>query len=308
MRIGILIQDTEYRDALVERLSYYDNDLFVNVIGKSDTISKDCLILTDLSPESIDKETLSKIINRTVFLITSEKADTEFAECNKVFKYSSVSSLLSELSVVYSEWHGSGYGRDYSAKMIAAFSDNDSVSYDKCMGLARQIVYRRGCKVLVAALGYINDYGSDDAGRVNRFARLMYAITSGRASAANGYTYTDSYDVAALLLQKGSNPLAYLGEAELVSVASSLASGYDTVILDIGTCYRRENLTIAENADIIIFFENGRRVTGLETLLSEDALNRMIRIRSGGGSEEAMATDDAINRIFGAEEHENNKN
>ena len=31
MRIGILIRDTEYREALVQKLSTYDNNIFVNI-------------------------------------------------------------------------------------------------------------------------------------------------------------------------------------------------------------------------------------------------------------------------------------
>ena len=71
MQIGILINDSEYREALVERLSCYDNDLLVNVINGSESFSKDSLILTDIDPLTLDKDLLFKLKPRTIFLSAS---------------------------------------------------------------------------------------------------------------------------------------------------------------------------------------------------------------------------------------------
>ena len=304
MQIGILINDREYREALIERLSDYDNDLFVNVITGPDSFSKDCLILTDIEPKRIEKEQLTRLIPRTLFLTVSSVSDEDETECHRAFKYSSVAELLSEASIVYKDWHGIGYGRDHSAKIIAVCSDNDAVSGDRCMSLARQIIYRKGDKVLVIGLSYINDYGCDDTGPVNRFARMMYAISTGRHDAAYGYTNTDSYGVSALILQKGRNPLAFLDGDELMGVISSLASLFDTLILDIGTCYREENMLAVENSDNILFFENGRRHVRPEDFLSREAASKVIRISLRGDTEDVMALDDAINQIYGSKTYE----
>ena len=75
MKIGILIRDAEYRDALAEKLSLYDNDLYVNIIDNSTKHTSDYLILTDIRPDEIDQKTLTAIKARTVFLIDTINDD-----------------------------------------------------------------------------------------------------------------------------------------------------------------------------------------------------------------------------------------
>lgn len=299
MQLGILINDSEYREALVDRLSCYDNDLLVNVINGSESFSKDSLILTDIDPDALGKDLLTKLRPRTIFLTAADSPGAGESDYHRFFKYRSVGDLLSEASIVYKDWLGITYGRDHSAKIIAALFENDAVSYDKCMSLARQIIYRRGDRVLVASLSYLNDYGCDDTGDINRFAKLMYSISKGRHDAVYGFTYTDSYGISAFLLDKGRNPLAYLDGDELMSVIASTATMFDTLILDIGTCYRKQNLIISEQSDKIVFFENGRRCIGLEKMLSRNALSNVIKVKQSSDTEEAMAIDDVINQIYG---------
>ena len=68
MRLGILIKDSEYRDALVRKLSSYDNDIFVNVLDGSAKDSDGCLILTDIQPAKVEKKVLDAVKDRTVFI------------------------------------------------------------------------------------------------------------------------------------------------------------------------------------------------------------------------------------------------
>jgi hypothetical protein len=153
--------------------------------------------------------------------------------------------------------------------------------------------------VLVVGLGYINDYGCEESKGINRFGRLMYSISTGRHDSAYGYTYTDSYGISALLLHKGKNPLAYRDNEELMNVISAMASMFDTLILDIGTCFRQQNLTIAENSDNIVLFEIGRRSIDPGQLFNKEALPNLIIIKQSGDTEDVMAIDDAINQIYG---------
>lgn len=305
MQIAVLINDSEYRDALVERLLSYNNDLLVNVITGATAFSRDSLILTDIDPATLEKDLLMKLKPRTVFISASFSRNPAETDYHRFFKYRTVSDLLSEVSLVYKEWHGIGYERDHSAKIISVFFENDAASYDKCMSLARQIVYRRGDKVLVVGLSYINDYGCDDNGDINRFAKMMYSISSGRHDASYGHTRSDSYGISTLILPKGKNPLAYLDEEELLGVISSMAAMFDTLILDMGTCYRKQNFTIAENSDSLILFETGRRYTGLEKMLCKEAAAGLIRLRQSGGTEDLVAMEDVINQIYGYEDGKN---
>lgn len=306
MRLGLLIRDIEYRNALVERLTNYDNDIFVNVIDGKSGDASGCLLLTDLRPDQLEQDVLSKLRCRTVFLTESAGFEDMSQDgrscgdhCHCIFKYCSVSSLISELSVIYSEWKGEGPVGSFSAKIIAVCSESDSFSSVKCMTLARQIIYQHGGRVLTASLGYLNDYGSTETAKMNRFARLMYEIKTGNQRRSDSFTLVDSYGVSSLMLPPGQNPMAYLDEDELKTLIAGLASRFDTLVLDIGTCFRRENLSIMKSCENIVCFESGRRELGLDRMLGSEKADSIIRIRLSEGSEEALAIDDCIRRIYG---------
>lgn len=295
MRLGILIKDDEYREALVKKLSIYDNDLYVNVIDNSVKVTSDTLVLTDIRPEEIDPRTLKAIRTRTVFLTDTIKVDS--LECYTAFKYGSVSGLISELSSVYSDWRGGGPGRDFSARLMAVCCESDAYSAARCSSLARQIIYRCGGKVLILSLGFINDYGFMDSDS-NTISKLLYSISTGHERSSDCFTYTDSYGVSALLMPPGRNPVAYLDVDELKTLVSGLAKRFDTIICDLGTCFRNENILLMKESDRIILYETGRRVLRIEEMIGKDTCNKLIRIKLTGEANEAIAIDDCIKEVF----------
>ena len=299
MRLGLLIKDAEYRDALAEKLASFDNDLFVNILNGSNKDTSYSLILTDIMPDEIDERVLSAIKPRTVFLLGSDKDISD--GCHGGFKYSSVSSLVSELSAVYNEWHGSGPGRSHASKLISVCSEADSYSGIKCLQLARQIIYGMGGRVIIIPLSYINDYGLKEYAENNNLSRQLYSIRTGRYREPDSFTYTDSYGVSYPALAPGINPAAYLDEEELRLILSGYEERFDAVICDAGTCFRKENISILKESDAVICFEHGRRVLGLGAMLGE-AEDKLIRIKLSGGPDEAAAIDEAIRRVYGTEE------
>lgn len=298
MRLGLLIRDAEYRDALVHKLSSYDNDIFVNIIGNNVKEASGSVILTDIPPKELDRKVLNALKPRTVFLISSEKEDGE--ECNTIFKFCSIPEMISELSIVYNRWHGMGLGIDHSAKLITVCSESDSYSSERCRALAGQIIYSHGGSVLILPLSYINDYGVNDKVRVNSLSRLLYSIQCGRENGLEGVTYTDSYGVSSLLLGKGRNPVAYLDEDELRTLIFGLSKQYDTIIADTASCFRPENIEVMKESENIVLFERGRRVTGIEEILGEDTMRKLIRIKLTGGTEDVITMDECLKKIFGA--------
>ena len=298
MRLGLLIRDAEYRDALVHKLSSYDNDIFVNIIGNNVKEASGSVILTDIPPKELDSKVLNALKPRTVFLISSEKEDGE--ECNTIFKFCSIPEMISELSLVYNRWHGMGLGIDHSAKLITVCSESDSYSSERCRALAGQIIYSHGGSVLILPLSYINDYGVNDKVRVNSLSRLLYSIQCGRENGLEGVTYTDSYGVSSLLLGKGRNPVAYLDEDELRTLIFGLSKQYDTIIADTASCFRPENIEVMKESESIVLFERGRRVTGIEEILGEDTMRKLIRIKLTGGTEDVITMDECLKKIFGA--------
>lgn len=302
MRIGLLIGDTEYRNALVEKLSSNDNDIFVNILDGTNQGSSDCLILTDASPENLDLKTFEKIGDRTVFLCNTydnNSSDKAMEGCNRIFKYLPINEMISELSLVYDDWHGSGLKRNYSSRTIAVICESDLYASDRCKALARQIIYRHGGRVLVFSLSYLNDYGCKDMDGINRFARLMYEARSGRLTSLDKHTYSDAYGVSYLMLSPGQNPAAYLEKEELNVLVSGLSLNYDILILDIATCFRRENIHLLKSSDNIIFFKSGRRHIDVSHITGKETISKIRAIKLGGDSDEAMEIDDCVRDIFG---------
>lgn len=310
MRIGLLIRDTDYRDALVEKLSSNDNDIFVNVLDGTNQSASDCLVLTDADPENLDYETFERIRDRTVFLsntnasnsIGNRSEDLKHSgteNCHRVFKYTPVYEMLSEISLIYNEWRGNGLIRNHTTRTIAVVCEYDLYSSDRSRALARQIIYRHGGRVLVFSLSYLNDYGLSDNDGINRFARLMYEARSGRLASLDKHAYTDAYGVSYLLLSPGLNPAAYLELEELNMLISGLSANYDTVILDVGTCFRKENILLLKNTDVILYFKNDRRQIGLSEMLGRDALSRVKELKISGDSDEAMDMDECVREMYG---------
>ena len=305
MRIGIMIKDAEYRDALVHKLSRYDNDIFVNIIGNNIKDASGSVILTDIPPSELGNKVLTALRPRTVFIAASEK-DTG-NDCHTVFKYCSMQEMISELSLVYNHWHGMGPGIDHSARLISVCCESDSYSAERCRALAGQIIYSHGGSVLILPLSYINDHGVNEALRENSLSRLLYSIQRGREKYIEGVTYTDSYGVSSLLLSKGRNPVAYLDAEELRILISGLSKKYDTIIADTASCFRSENIILMKASEKIVFFERGRRETGIEEMLGSEVLTKLIRVKFTGGTEDVIAMDDCIKQIFGTDGNESIK-
>ena len=302
MRLGLLIRDEEYRDALVQKLSANDNNIFVNVISNNIKDASGCVILTDIPLSELESSVLKALKPRTLFITSSLNEVRD--DCHTIFKFCSIPELISELSLVYNSWHGLGMGMDHSARLITVCSESDSYSSERCRALAGQIIYSHGGSVLILPLSYINDHGVDDPLRSNSLSRLLYSIRTGRDSFVDGVTYTDSYGISSLLLKKGRDPVAYLDEDELRTLVFGLSTKYDTIIADIASCYREENISLMKESETLIFFETGRRVTGIEEILGMETADRLMRIRLTGDTEDVIAIDECLRRIYGTGKNE----
>ena len=301
MRLGLLIKDIEYRKALTERISEYDGDIILDVIGTSDSIEHDALILTDAKPAELGTDMIEKIKDRTIFLTTGEK--NSITDCNTnlhdVFKYSGVSRLLAEISDIYSIWQGLKNHKAASSKIIACCSDSDAFSRSRCSALAAQIIYMHGGSVLILPLAYINEDATDYGKDINRFARLMYMVKASRTCDPLSISYTDSYGISRLMMPSGRNPVAYLDGEDLEKLIAAMSGIFDTVILDIATCYREENLKAITNADNILCFETGRRRVDFSRLVQKERIERLKVIKLDADNDEAFATDEYIKELYG---------
>ena len=55
-----------------------------------------------------------------------------------------------------------------------------------------------------------------------------------------------------------------------------------------------------KESENIVLFERGRRVTGIEEILGEDTMRKLIRIKLTGGTEDVITMDECLKKIFGA--------
>lgn len=297
MRVGMMIRDTEYRDAMVEKIAGLDKDIFVEVAGTSG-VSRESVILTDIMPSEIEKSSLEKIRKRTLFL--SPVPSEHGSEYHVVFKYSSMTTIMAELSYVYSEWTGNTGSISPATRVIAVTGESDHLSGARCRALSGQILYRHGGSVLILPLSYVSDYPAGQAeGSRDWFRRLMYMIDEGIDYMPDVFTYTDSYGTHYLKLRDGINPLTELSIDYLGKLINSMAGHFDTIILDIGSCFSSVNIAIMESADDILYFGSGRRIHDIREFVGEKSAGRVRKIKISDAGRETLSLDDYVKEIYG---------
>ena len=108
-----------------------------------------------------------------------------------------------------------------------------------------------------------------------------------------------------------SNRIAYINSLanQLVSVLfiSGLSGKYDTIIADAASCFREENIAVMKTSEKIVLFERGRRKTGIEEMLGDEAMKKLIRVKLTGGTEDVLAMDECLRQIFGKGINESDK-
>lgn len=298
MRVGIMMRDIEYRDAIAEMLSETGRDIFVEIAG-SGGAGRDSVILTDVMPSEIGEAALNKLKDRTVFLSPVPVGKRAKGELHMLFKYSSISVILSEISAVHSEWSGDRGSMSLSTRIIAVISESDQMCSERCRSLAAQILYIHGGSVIVIPVGYVNDHHvvfSDDAGA---FRRLMYMIDEKKDCSPDSFTVTDSYGISYLMLPEGINPVAELDYGYLSRMISNIGNHFDAVILDVGTCFSKTNLKLISCANDILFFGNERRIGPLEGYLGKKQAERARKIEATDAKNETIALDDFVREIYG---------
>ena len=316
MRVAMMMRDSEYRDAMIEMLSGYDKDICIEVSGPTG-LSREAVILTDILPSEIERGSLEKIRRRTVFLSPVPTDSMQMQDNSRpvyrdqslsesihiVFKYCSLDTILAELALVYSLWSGNTGNINPSTRIIAVTGESDHMSGSRCRALAGQILYRHGGSVLIIPLAYVSDQ-ADEQSRDERgwFRRLMYMIDEGREYSAESFTYTDSYGISFLRLPSGINPLTQLSSDYLEKLITSIGSRFNTLILDVGSCFSAVNLRVLANADNILFFGSGRRIDDPCRYLGAENEQKIRKIGISDARSEALSIDDFVNETYGITE------
>lgn len=315
MRIRLIIKDKEYRQAMIDTLSRSDKDIYVEV-GMMDgctDIGDKTLIITDYHEQECNLLSLTDFQMRVIFLTTNPRdvLDPEKETgYYRLFKYSSMSSIFSDVEQIYYRWTGETnnslglVGRVYA---VCTSETKDSSVYAKA--LARQVLFRRGGSILIISLKYINDYACSDETNTSRFSRLMYYLDIDQDYPADAFTYNDAYGISYMRLPTGLNPVAYLDINDLEDLVRNFShNNFDTVILDVGNSYSEVNIRMINKVDNIVWFDGGNNFSLQEIYIEKDidAKTRRFVIQSQETDAE-LAIDDYIRGVYGIQETASNE-
>lgn len=314
MRVRLIIQDEDYRKAMIDIISHSDKDVYLEIgnVGTLGKIDDSTLVLTDVAPEKCCFDGLKNRFKRVVFLTSDIKDELDpekVDDYQRLFKYKSISSILSDVEHINYQLTGessSSFG--LVGRVYAVCSDKADGKYAK--SLARQVLFRRGGNILILSLKYVNEYGTSDEPNRSRFSRLMYYMDIGKDYPIEAFTYNDSYGISYLRLPIGINPMAYVSTDELEDIIRHLShKNYDTLILDIGDSYSEVNIRQINKADNIVWFKDDRSSFSVSEILVENSIkDRVKEIHICNPDEDIELTiDDYVRKIYEAEESEENE-
>lgn len=308
MRINLIIRDKEYARAMAEVISETGKDVFVELgPPPNDLADNDNIIITDADARELSSTDYSNIIfltkNRNDRLL-----DDNEGKPIKIFKYSSINSILSDIEHIHYLLSGN---KDISngllSRVFAVCSDGYSRTNTLAMALARQILYRRGGDMIIISMEYVNNYPCQYESDRSRFSRWMYYMDIKRNYSIDEFITTDSYGISYLRLPSGLNPVAYMNLDEATNLIEELCrKKFETVILDIGNNYSELNVRLINKSDHILYFVGDTAKLdinevlveqGIETKLQTIAINDKLK-------EIELVIDEYVAKLYGDKEGE----
>lgn len=253
MRIRLLMKDREYQQVLADVISRAFSDITIefDAYPREQHLDPRTLILTDLNPDKVDNEALSKLRERTVFV---SDLNAEYRnDVKQVFKYSRVSDMLSELSAFYYDWTGEVFSGTCDAKIITICSDIDeAATVEFSQALAREIEYKNLGPVILLPGTYINHFNRSPGDQA-LMAKILYYMNRDKGFPPGTIDETDEYGISTLRLSLGLNPLTELLPDNLIKVLNSIRQqDYKYMIFCIGTNYSHANQEAIRISDHVI--------------------------------------------------------
>lgn len=302
MKLKLVMRDARYRNALLNALETYSQDLFIEV-GEFENTDEDSLIITDYNPRKFNTQIIKEHKGGIVFLLKDDIPE-KLRRRNQgpffVFKYAGAENIMTSLNLAYSLWRGDLNLQDKNYKTICVFSDQD----DKRTGyiseiLSRQLIYRKGLKTIIIPLTLINNHISSCLGDRRDFLRIMYYMEMERHFSRETFFRKDNYDVEYLRLPVGINYLARLNTDKLSKMINFLGRNYfDVIVLDIGTAYTELGLHAIEKSKYGIWVHS----TGREEMFNEIRRvkdGNIFKINWGYGMDRVeLISEDIVMQIF----------
>lgn len=328
MRLLLVFRDKEYQNALVERISNIDKDIYVDIgdasLGEN---YKSSIILTDISPDSIDEKTLKQIQDKTVFLVDHEtdnygtfekgKEKIEISknvtdESEKTFtihKYKKASEILRGIISIYNKINNLKYHKSINGKKFAIYSSCEDMSSLTSSMLSRQLIATTGKSVAIIPLSFINPFPDSVTDESRILSKFIYKMDTGQKIINEEFFIKDSYGISYLKMTKGVNELAYIKGDILAKLINYISENFNSVVIDIGTCFRKENIDIIKTSDRVISVNDGQIELDLNNILhntdNSKFDNKLIDLTFA--SDLSLQLSDYIKNLSGEEKIDNKK-
>lgn len=311
MRIRLIIKDEDYREAMINTIGRADKDVYIEVGGMDDCadIGDSTLIITDYPEKQCKFLSISDFQMRVIFLTTNPNDAIDIdndSEYYRIFKYSSISSIFSDIEQIYYKWTGeTNTSLGLVGRVYAVCTSDARESSEYAKALARQVLFRRGGSILIISLQYINEYANCDEINTAKFSRLMYYLDIDRDYPTEAFIYNDGYGISYMRLPKGLNPIAYLSVTDLEDLVRNFShNNFDTVILDVGNCYSEANIRMINKVDNILWFDsesNGFKLNEVfvEKNIHEKARRIPLALKNLNLD---LTIDDYVRDVYGIEE------
>ena len=235
MKLKLVLRDVEYRKALMKALGRASGELYLET-GRDFRQDDRTMILTDVVRDYPGNGFICLSPDRS-------GSQQEGSGPYTLFKYEKISVLLSQIRFCYYLWTGEGEMPAGTQQLTAICCDGrPERCTDYAKALARELIYRKGGKVLLLSMSYVNSYGVTGTEDGNTLRRLLYYLEKGRDIPIDSFFVRDRYDLYTFRAPYGRNPIAYMAEEELLELLRNLAERFDTVLLDFGNCYSPANL------------------------------------------------------------------
>lgn len=294
IKVKILIEDEEYREALVNRLPFCDVSLGAEVVCSLDEGSReeDYLILTDRLPDEFEESSIDK--RKIVYLSQYDDGLYE-NQANYISKYAPITDIVADLSQIYMETFGTHGMRNFNGvELISVCSFEESDISNISRFVARQISYIKQRKVLLMSLRDINPFVCDC--KAGEFERLIYKLSKSEQICIEKFFYQDEYGVYCIRSNELINRISQMHDDEKQWFIKELCKIFQVIVLHIGCSLSKCNVEIIRNSDVV--FCAG------ECCL-DDILNakKMCEIDSDDENEGMeLKVVDYLNRLYGCEE------
>ncbi len=298
MELKLLIDDMEYLQVFAEMLMNSGTSVFAERVESLETDEGvlDVLYLTDR--EDATKGLDESIAKRVVYLtpqksmINTDNEDEQY----RVFKYDSVSNILSQLILIESEvFPQRGVLHASKGRLFVVAGTVDSEAYpDVARFVARQLAYLLRGKVLLISTCSVNNYRNNSVR--DEFLRMYYCMRTNAKCDYDAFFYEDEYGINYMRTDGMINLFTDFSNEEFAWFMDNLLNLFPIVVADASTQLNVANRILIRDCELPILL----CIKEEDTLqILEDYIEGIIVRPRDGIQECEMKIMDELTRRYG---------